>query len=78
MTKGAGMIRPNLQTATMLAFVVTDAVVSSAALRAALQNSANQSFNMVNIDNETSTSDMVLALANGRAKNRLITLKHQE
>ncbi len=78
MTKGAGMIRPNLQTATMLAFIVTDAAISSAALRAALQNSANQSFNMINIDNETSTNDMVLTLANGRAKNRPITLKRQD
>jgi len=78
MTKGAGMIRPNLQTATMLAFVVTDAAVSSAALQTALQNSTNQSFNMINIDNETSTNDMVLALANGRAKNRPITLKRQD
>ncbi len=76
--KGAGMIHPNLQTATMLAFIVTDAVVSSAALRAALQNSIDQSFNMINIDNETSTNDMVLALANGRAKNRPITLKHPD
>ena len=78
MTKGAGMIRPNLQTATMLAFVVTDAVVSSVALQTALQKSVNQSFNMINIDNETSTSDMVLILANGRTKNRPITLKRQD
>lgn len=76
--KGAGMINPNLQTATMLAFIVTDAAVSRAALRAALQNSIDQSFNMINIDNETSTNDMVLALANGQAKNRPITLKHQD
>ena len=76
--KGAGMIHPNLQTATMLAFIVTDAAVSPAALRAALQNSIDQSFNMINIDNETSTNDMVLALANGRAKNRRITLKHPD
>lgn len=76
--KGAGMIHPNLQTATMLAFIVTDAVVSPAALQTALQSSIDQSFNMINIDNETSTNDMVLALANGRAKNRSITLKHPD
>jgi glutamate N-acetyltransferase/amino-acid N-acetyltransferase len=76
--KGAGMIRPNLQTATMLAFIVTDVAISPAALRAALQNSVNQSFNMITIDNETSTSDMVLVFANGRARNRPITIKHQD
>jgi glutamate N-acetyltransferase/amino-acid N-acetyltransferase len=76
--KGAGMIHPDLRTATMLAFVATDAVVSPAALRAALQNSIDQSFNMITIDDETSTSDMVLVLANGRAGNRPITLKRQD
>lgn len=78
MAKGSGMIRPNLQTATMLAFIVTDAAITPAALRVALQNSIDRSFNMINIDRDMSTNDMVLILANGRAKNRPITLKHQD
>ena len=66
--KGAGMIKPKLQ-ATMLAFITTDASIAPAALKAALRKSVGRSFNMVNIDQETSTSDMVLVLANGRAGN---------
>ncbi len=76
--KGAGMIRPNLKTATMLAFIVTDAAITSDALRAVLQRAVDQSFNMINIDNDMSTSDMVLVLANGRAKNRRITLERRD
>jgi glutamate N-acetyltransferase/amino-acid N-acetyltransferase len=72
--KGVGMICPDLKTATMLAFIVTDAAITSDALRGALQRAVDQSFNMINIDNDRSTSDMVLVLANGRAKNRRITL----
>jgi len=78
MAKGSGMIRPNLQTATMLAFIVTDAAITPATLRVALQNSIDRSFNMINIDRDTSTNDMVLILANGRAKNLPITPKHQD
>lgn len=76
--KGAGMICPDLKTATMLTFVVTDAAITSDALRDALQKAVDQSFNMINIDNDRSTSDMVLVLANGRAKNRRITLEHRD
>lgn len=76
--KGAGMIRPDLKTATMLAFIVTDAAITSDALRVALQEAIDQSFNMINIDNDTSTSDMVLVLANGRATNRRITLQRRD
>ena len=71
--KGAGMIRPRLQTATMLAFLATDAAISPAALRASLQRSIDRSFNMITVDSDTSTNDMVLILSNGRAGNRLIT-----
>jgi glutamate N-acetyltransferase/amino-acid N-acetyltransferase len=73
--KGVGMICPDLKTATMLAFIVTDAAITSDAMRNALQRAVDQSFNMINIDNDRSTSDMVLVLANGRAKNRRITLE---
>ncbi|MDI6819642.1 MAG: bifunctional glutamate N-acetyltransferase/amino-acid acetyltransferase ArgJ [Candidatus Hodarchaeaceae archaeon] len=74
--KGAGMIRPRMRVATMLALIVTDATVTPAALRAALQNSVERSFNMITVDDDTSTNDMVLIMANGRAKNRPITIKH--
>jgi len=73
--KGAGMVRPNLRTATMLAFLVTDVEITPEALRTSLQKAIDQSFNMVNIDNDMSTSDMVLIMANGLAKNRCITLQ---
>lgn len=76
--KGAGMISPKMKTATMLAFVVTDVAITPDALRAALQSAVDQSFNMVNIDGDMSTSDMVLVMANGRAKNRRITLEHKD
>lgn len=71
--KGAGMICPEMRTATMLAFVVTDAAITTDALRTCLGEAVDKSFNMVNIDQDTSTSDMVLIMANGRAKNRRIT-----
>ncbi len=76
--KGAGMISPKMKTATMLAFIVTDVSITHDALRAALQPAIDQSFNMVNIDGDMSTSDMVLIMANGRAKNRRITLERRD
>lgn len=73
--KGAGMIHPDLH-ATMLAFITTDAFITPAGLRTALQKSADRSFNMISIDRDTSTSDMVLAMSNGLAGNERITKKH--
>ena len=61
--KGAGMIHPNM--ATLLAFVLTDAQVSLADLRAITKRAADQSFNAISIDGDTSTNDMLLVLANG-------------
>ena len=61
--KGAGMIHPNM--ATLLAFVLTDAQVSLADLRAITRRAADQSFNAISIDGDTSTNDMLLVLANG-------------
>jgi glutamate N-acetyltransferase/amino-acid N-acetyltransferase len=61
--KGAGMIEPDL--ATMLAFVLTDADVPREALRAALDEAIDGSFHAVSVDSDTSTSDMVVALASG-------------
>jgi len=65
--KGSGMIEPDM--ATMLAFLVSDADVSPRYLRAALREAADASFNRVSVDGETSTSDTLIALANGRAGN---------
>lgn len=61
--KGSGMIEPDM--ATMLAFLVTDAQVTPAFLRAVLRRSVAGSFNRVTVDGESSTSDSVLLLANG-------------
>ena len=63
--KGAGMIEPDM--ATMLAFVFTDAALSPAVLRPMLQKSVGKSFNMISVDTDTSTSDTVVAMANGLA-----------
>ena len=63
--KGAGMIEPDM--ATMLAFVFTDAALSPAVLRPMLQRSVHKSFNMISVDTDTSTSDTVIAMANGLA-----------
>jgi glutamate N-acetyltransferase/amino-acid N-acetyltransferase len=67
MAKGSGMIAPNM--ATMLAFVTTDAAISPAALQAAVRTASDRSFNRITVDGDTSTNDMVLALANGLAGN---------
>lgn len=65
MAKGSGMIHPNM--ATMLAFVTTDVAVEQDHLRQMLVRSVDRSFNMITVDGDTSTNDMVLALANGAA-----------
>ena len=65
--KGSGMIHPNM--ATMLAFLTTDLSIESSRLREMLTSAVNRSFNMITVDGETSTNDMVLCLANGRARN---------
>jgi len=74
MAKGSGMVNPKMKTATMLAFLVSDVAITPRALKRALATAVDNSFNLLNIDNETSTSDMVLILANGRAGNRKITV----
>ena len=70
MAKGAGMIHPNM--ATMLSFVTTDAAVAPAVLKQALQDAVNLSFNMITVDGDTSTNDMLSVLANGQAGNSVI------
>ena len=76
--KGAGMIHPQMGHATMLCFVTTDAAVAPAALRAALDEAVGQSFNMITIDGDMSTNDMVLVLANGMAGNKTIAKGSKE
>ncbi len=63
MTKGSGMIQPNM--ATTLGFVITDAVVSPVTLRAALKKAIDRSYNRISVDGDTSTNDTVAVLANG-------------
>lgn len=70
MAKGAGMIMPDM--ATMLCFVMSDVKISTAALNEILKKSAEQSFNRIIVDGDTSTNDMVLSLCNGRAVNPMI------
>ncbi len=65
--KGSGMIHPNM--ATMLVFITTDCAISSTMLRAALSSDIADTFNMVSVDGDTSTNDMVTVLANGMAGN---------
>ena len=69
--KGSGMIHPDL--ATMLVFLTTDAAISSDLLQKALSTDVQKSFNMVSVDGDTSTNDMVVILANGMAGNPEIT-----
>ncbi|MDP3480780.1 MAG: bifunctional glutamate N-acetyltransferase/amino-acid acetyltransferase ArgJ [Desulfoprunum sp.] len=76
MAKGAGMIMPNM--ATMLAFVITDAQISFTELHSSLFNSVERTFNRITIDGDTSTNDMVLVMANGRAGNPWIDEESRE
>ena len=69
--KGVGMINPNM--ATMLIFITTDAAISPAMLQKALSADVKDSFNMVSVDGDTSTNDMVAVLANGCAGNEPVT-----
>ena len=71
LAKGAGMIHPDM--ATMLAFVVTDAVLADGLLDEALRQSVNASFNRITVDRDTSTNDMALLLASGDAENQEIS-----
>lgn len=68
--KGSGMIHPDM--ATMLAYLTTDVVIDQKTLQKTLRTVADQSFNCISVDGETSTNDTVLCLANGLAGNTLI------
>ena len=69
--KGSGMIHPNM--ATMLVFITTDCNISAKMLNKALSTDIQSTFNMVSVDGDTSTNDMVTILANGMAENKEIT-----
>ena len=69
--KGSGMIHPNM--ATMLVFITTDCAISAELLQKALSGDIKNTFNMLSIDGDTSTNDMVTVLANGMAGNETIT-----
>ena len=68
--KGSGMIHPNM--ATLLCFLTTDIAISADALHSALYDVIQDTLNMVSIDGDTSTNDMVSILANGEARNAVI------
>ena len=74
--KGSGMIHPNL--ATMLVFLTTDVAISPEMLRKALSCDVKSTFNMLSIDGDTSTNDMVTVLANGLAGNAEITAEGED
>ena len=74
--KGSGMIHPNM--ATMLVFITTDCAISSEMLQKALSSDIANTFNMLSVDGDTSTNDMVTVLANGLAGNAEITAEGED
>lgn len=74
--KGSGMIHPNM--ATMLGFVTTDANIGSDALHSLLRSATDLSFNMITVDGDTSTNDMLVAMASGLAGNEELTVAHPD
>lgn len=74
--KGSGMIHPNM--ATMLGFITTDAAITPQMLQKALSQDVADTFNMVSVDGDTSTNDMVAVLANGLAQNPVIDADGQD
>ena len=74
--KGSGMIHPNM--ATMLVFITTDAAIAPDMLQKALSGDIANTFNMVSVDGDTSTNDMVTVLANGLAGNEPITCEGED
>ena len=74
--KGSGMIHPNM--ATMLVFLTTDAAISAPMLQKALSGDIQTTFNMISVDGDTSTNDMVLILANGLAGNEEICAEGED
>ena len=76
MSKGSGMIHPNM--CTMLAFLTTDLDIEKALLQEAVSEVVKDSFNMITVDGDTSTNDTLLVMANGEAGNQKITEKGKD
>lgn len=74
--KGSGMIHPNM--ATMLVFITSDVKISAEMLSKALKSDIQNTFNMISVDGDTSTNDMVTVLANGMAENPEINCENQD
>jgi len=74
--KGSGMIHPNM--ATMLVFITTDVCIHPSKLRKALSANVESTFNMISVDGDTSTNDMVSVLANGLAGNDIINAENSD
>jgi len=74
--KGSGMIHPNM--ATMLSFITTDTAITPEMLQKALSDDIKDTFNMVSVDGDTSTNDMVCVLANGMAENKIIHAENED
>ena len=74
--KGSGMIHPNM--ATMLVFITSDVAITPTLLQKALSTDIKNTFNMISIDGDTSTNDMVTVLCNGMAENAEITEKNED
>lgn len=74
--KGSGMIHPNM--ATMLVFITTDAAIAPQMLQKALRSDVANTFNMVSVDGDTSTNDMVTVLANGLAGNPTVDAEGED
>ncbi|MCJ8012739.1 bifunctional glutamate N-acetyltransferase/amino-acid acetyltransferase ArgJ [Paenibacillus sp. KQZ6P-2] len=74
--KGSGMIHPNM--ATMLAFMTTDAVIEADALQQLLRQATDVTFNMITVDGDTSTNDMLITMASGLAGNETLTPSHPD
>ena len=77
--KGAGMIKPVMETlhATMLVFITTDAAVSRDMLAKALSEAVDVSYNRISVDNDTSTNDTVILMANGMAENAPVSRENE-
>lgn len=73
--KGSGMIHPNM--ATMLAFITSDVAIAPTILQDLVKEVADDTFNMVSVDGDTSTNDMLSVMCNGLAKNTMITSKDE-
>lgn len=76
MSKGSGMIHPNM--GTMLCFITTDCAINAEMIKAALLEAVNVSFNRISVDGDTSTNDMCCLMANGLAGNGAITEKNAD